>query len=156
MSKIIIRKVEEEDASTLRYLASICPPLDVHTHYTFWVLCRFFSDSCFIASEDGENIGYITAVDTKEGLFIWQIGILKEKRGNGLAYRLIEKVFDIAKKKGSRILVTIAEDNKRSFNTFKNYCERNSAVMKPIDELRINDIDDFDFLEKETVYSIEF
>ena len=153
-NSIYIRNANDKDAPLLRKLASLCPPLDIHTHYTYWFMCRFSDDNCFIAFERETPIGYITSVDTNQGVFIWQIGLILEKQGLGYSVLLIDKVVNHALSQNKRMIVTISRDNENSYQAFKKYCEKHSLSMTPCDELEITDIDDPDFCEKEVIYII--
>ena len=64
------RHPDENDAPLIQELARKCPPLDVHTVYTYWVICKFFSESCIIAEDNGVPFAYITAVETDDTVFI--------------------------------------------------------------------------------------
>jgi hypothetical protein len=61
----------EKDSETLFNLAKNNPPLDVHTPYTYWVIAKYFSDTSFILEQNGVPIGFITALETPEFIFIW-------------------------------------------------------------------------------------
>ena len=79
--ELMIRQVQPEDATLLRELARRCPPLDVHTHYTYWVIARYFGKNSFIAEQEGRGAAYITSVENNDTLLIWQIGITEALRG---------------------------------------------------------------------------
>src|SRR5690606_20196666 len=49
-----IRPTGPDDATLLRSLARRCPPLDLHTPYTYWVQATYFGDTCFVAELGGE------------------------------------------------------------------------------------------------------
>ena len=149
-----LRNVTENDAATLRSLAKRCPPLDLHTPYTYWVIAKYFSDSSFILEQDGHPVGFITALDTPSGVFVWQIGILEDHRGSGLSRLLIDAVFDYARGASKRIEVTIAEKNTESKAAFMSACENAGGVMEAVGRVVVRDIDDPDFCEEETCYLI--
>ena len=99
MDNIFLKKVDENDFSIMKHLALKCPPLDVHTSYTYWVVSKLFGEYCFLAKDGEKPIGYIMCVRNDSVLLIWQIGILKEYRTKGISRLLIEGVFDNRKDK---------------------------------------------------------
>lgn len=152
---IHIRNVNECDYSTLRYLAENNYPLDIHTHYTYYVLTHMFDGSCFLLFEDQEPIGYITSVYNEECLFIWQIGILEQYRGNGYSQMLIDEVVKVARNKELSMLVTIAEDNQASYAAFSKYCTDHRIKFYRTGEVKLRDLNDPLFNEDENVYHLE-
>lgn len=154
MSEIIVKNVEEKDASLIKHLALSCPPLDVHTPYTYWVLCRYFNKSCFVMYDGEAPIGYITAIDIDEGVFIWQIGVIESYRGRGYASLLIDKVYEYAGLKNLDMFVTIDKENKKSYNSFNGFCKKHNLKFEEIGSLSIDDFDDPLFNESEIIYKM--
>ena len=150
-----IRNVTANDGAIMRKLAHECGTLDLHTPYTYWVNACYQSESCFVAEEDGKPIGYIMAVDAPDVVFIWQIGIVPEWRGKGLADRLITKCVDYATKKNKNIEVTIAADNRASYRAFKKACDKRNIAMQHIGSVDIADMIDPAFTEKENRYMLQ-
>ena len=128
-NEFIIRQAEEKDAPLLRHLAKNCPPLDVHTQYTYWVVASFYGEySFFVYEKNGDSpVGYVMCVKTNDTLFFWQIGVRKEYRGRGLSRLLIDAVFKKAESETeSPILgVTIAKDNQNSYFAFLSLLHHN-------------------------------
>ncbi len=147
-----IRPVEEQDAALLRTMAQACPPLDVHTPYTYWVIARFFGHLSFLLLLEDRPVGYITALDIPEGVFVWQIGILPEYRGRALSRKLIGAVAEQAA--GKPVWVTIDPANTGSRSAFEAYCRAQGLFMQPAGALALQAKDLPDFLEREIVYRI--
>lgn len=145
------RNIQPEDAVLLRHLAESCPPLDVHTHYTYWVVANYFGMCGFIAEDNGMPIGYIMAVETKNCVFVWQIGIIESYRGKDISRDLIKRVHEVAKTKELPLEVSIADENIPSRSAFSNYCKHNKCQMERIGMVELSD-DSFD--EKEVFYKI--
>lgn len=155
--EFIIRSINEADAPILKNLANQCPPLDVHTAYTYWVVAKYFGEYSFMILEDELPIGYIMCVKNDECFLIWQIGILEKYRKKNISTLLIEKVFQ--KIKGSCVTpavinVSIAPENKSSYCAFEKFCANNGYVMKEKEDLCLKDLDDPNFLEEEILYEI--
>lgn len=150
----ILSSVKEKDASTLRFLAMHCEPLDVHTPYTYWVVAKHYGDGSFILVDNEKPIGFITTVETDSLLFVWQIGILHEYRGRGLSQRLIEAVFNYAVQKQKNMEVTIAEDNLASYSAFLHFCNYKNIGFDKVRKVEIRDLEDISFKEDEIMYRI--
>lgn len=148
-----IRKATEKDSAKLRALANRCFPLDVHTPYTYWVLCTQ-SESNFILMDHDKEIGFITSIQSKDHVFIWQIAILEEYRSLGLSKMLIHSVFAYGVERGiSEFVVTIAPENQRSFNAFYSYCQKEGYSFEKKGQMSIYDYIDIDFHETEQIYT---
>ena len=144
-----IRNITERDAAVLRFLAQNCPPLGVHTHYTYWVVAKYYSEGGYILENDGNPVGYIMTVDAPSAIFIWQIGILSEHRRKGLSQMLIEAVVRYANKVSKNLEVTIAADNVSSYCAFHCFCLKNKITFEKIDNVNIRDLYDTVFKESE-------
>lgn len=151
-----VRNVSDADAALLRHLSKMCPPLDVHTPYTYWVIAKYHAFSSFILECDSNPIGFITALDTHETVFIWQIGILEEYRRKGLSEMLISAVFNYSKSVSKDLEVTIAAENKASKSAFLSICKKQNAAIEENEVIEIRDLDDYSFKETEIKYRISW
>ena len=149
-----LRKIKAQDHPILRQLAEKCPPLDIHTQYTYWVNAMYYGECCFLLLSDDEPIGYIMSLDTPDAVFIWQIGIIEEYRGRKLSKKLIQACADYAEKVGKNLQVTIAEDNKASYGAFNSFCKKTGMKFEKIDEINVIDLNDESFHEDEIRYMI--
>lgn len=136
MNEVVVRKGKEQDANDIYRLVPLLAPLTVHTSYTYWNLFRNFGDSCFIAADGKEPVGFITSHPTttpKSEWFIWQAGILPEYRGTGIIDTLQDRVIDIALSSGATALNTSIEiDNLRSLGAFNRMAVRLGTTMEEI------------------------
>ncbi len=147
-----IRTATESDAPLLRRLAKNCPPLDVHTQYTYWVIASYFGRGCFILEADGEPAGYLMTVDAPSAVFVWQIGILEPHRGKGLSRMLIRAAAEYARSVSKALEVTIAADNAASNAAFRGYCSDCGTPFERVGVAEVSDLDDPDFRETEVRY----
>lgn len=152
--ELMIRQVQPEDAALLRELARRCPPLDVHTHYTYWVIARYFGKNSFIAEQDGRGAAYITSVENNDTLLIWQIGITEALRGRGLSFELIDRVVTAARQAGKSVQVTIDRQNLPSNGAFRSYCRKKGYVLRRVGQLSLRDPLLPSFAEDEEIYEI--
>ncbi len=149
-----LRNIQEQDCTLLKKMARDCGTLDVHTAYTYWVVSRFFADTSFVLCRGSEPVGYIMAIEVPEGVFIWQIGILKEYRGKGISALLISPVFEAARRKGANILLSIDEENAASNAAFRAFCQRQGLKMETCGDVKLRDAYDPTFSECEKLYCI--
>lgn len=151
-----VRNIMEKDSETLFNLAKNNPPLDVHTPYTYWVIAKHFSDTSFILEQNGVPIGFITALETPEFIFIWQIGINERFRGGYWGKYLIENVFNKAKELQKDVIVTIDKDNIPSIKRFTHFFEENRYEYEIVGNTNIEIKQlDFEITEKEEIYRIK-
>lgn len=125
-----IENLKEEQYEQIKKLAENCPPLDVHTTYTYWVLSRYFADTSFVLYENDEAIGFITAIANGNIGFIWQIGLLPKHQNQRLSFLLIDKVVQAFRNKGIKVIeLTIDADNKPSYAAFDSYCNKENLKL---------------------------
>lgn len=144
---IRLRKINSKDAELLQKLAAECGTLDIHTVYTYWVICNYFKG--YILEIDNIPVGYITSVKNETHLLIWQIGVLKKYRGHGYSQLLIDALVSDVEDK--IIQVTIDKSNKESNGAFRKYASEHDCDFIAVDEVIINGIDTS---EKEVRYNI--
>ncbi len=140
-----IRNCEETDVDEIRKFVKRSKPLDLHTVFAYWILFKYFDDTCFVLEEGGRIIGFVSGVISSkqpEILYLWQIGIDPAYRGRRHAEALIKKEVEIARVKGCRCLqVTIAPDNAPSYNTFSRFARDHGLSF-----FKTGEVDVFDSL----------
>ncbi len=153
-ASMYIRHLKEDDAPLLRNIAYKCPPLDVHTPYTYWVICRFFAKSSFIVEDNNMPIAYIAALETDDTVFIWQIGIIEKYRRKHISSLLIDNVVKYAEEKHKSVSVSIDKSNTASNAAFQSYCSTHSYTLQCIGSLSLYDLSDPLFSENEEIYTL--
>lgn len=117
---IIVRKPLSTDGFGVHQLIDKCKPLDTNSVYCNLLQCHHFSDTCRLAETDGQIAGFVSGYalpDKPETLFIWQVAINADFRGNGLGKILISDI--LAEKQFSQLNTTITEDNQSSWQLFR-------------------------------------
>jgi L-2,4-diaminobutyric acid acetyltransferase len=69
--------------------------LDVNSLYCYLLLCKDFPATCCVAEAHGAIAGFVTAYlppGRGDTLFVWQIGVAAELRGQGVAGRLLQEL----------------------------------------------------------------
>ncbi len=108
-----------------------------HPVHFYKIMTSYFGNSFFIAKDDNKLIafvwGFISQTD-KDVFFLWQIGIMKEYRGNMLAQKLMERLIEFAKQNNcKKVHATVETGNIASWKMFekmdfKNVSKGNTVV----------------------------
>lgn len=152
---IILRSPTPEDGYSVHQLIKSCSPLDENSIYANLLQCTHFSQTSLLAQENGKVIGFISGYIPPENqhcLFIWQVAVAQEARGQKLAQKmLLEILIKNTGSKISKIETTITKDNLPSRALF----QRVSTLLKgEIKEKEYFDRDIHFLGEKESEYLI--
>lgn len=130
----MIRGGSEADVAAVHAFVADCPPLTLHTEFTYWVLLRYWGSYCLIAEEDGMIASVLLAIGTSSAedlVYLWQIGVAPRARRSGLAQRMLQEFAARASSDGrTRVQVSIAPDNPASLRLFA------QLALEQGDELR--------------------
>lgn len=91
-TKLIFRQPTAKDGGQVWQLVKKTGVLDLNTSYCYIMLCDYFNDTCAVAEEDGQIVGYVSAFRSPKEprvLFIWQVAVAESQRGKGVATSLI-------------------------------------------------------------------
>jgi len=91
---LCFRKPQVEDGPSIWNLVKDST-LDLNSTYSYLMMCRYFADTCIIAEQEKEIVGFVNAFlepDAKNTLFVWQVAVVKSQRGKGLAANLIKRL----------------------------------------------------------------
>jgi L-2,4-diaminobutyric acid acetyltransferase len=132
MQLLRLRHPTPEDGPALHELVKRCPPLDQNSRYCNLLQTSHFRDTAILAEQGGELRGFITGYRIPERpntLFVWQVGVSPEGRGQGLAVRmllgLLNRLEDI-----EMIETTVTPQNSASTTMFEKVA---SILEAPID-----------------------
>ncbi len=92
---VTIRRPTVADGHALWELVSNSGGLDLNSPYSYLILCRHFAETCLLAEDDGEVVGFVTAYRppvSPDVIFVWQIGVAESARGRGLGSALLESL----------------------------------------------------------------
>lgn len=120
--------------------------LDLNSPYCYLMLGHYFSGTCLVAEEahtplesrngyakenPSEVVGFVAGFRPPaqpDTLFIWQIGVVKKARGNGLASALIQELLRRPECEGVRYLeATVTSSNQASHALFSGQAEKLGA-----------------------------
>ena len=92
-SGLIVRQAEQQDGAALHDLIAASPPLDLNSRYAYLLHCLHHSQTSVVAEVDGILVGAITAYippQQQDTLFVWQVAVAEQQRGQGLGKTLLE------------------------------------------------------------------
>ncbi|MDF1583607.1 MAG: diaminobutyrate acetyltransferase [Methyloprofundus sp.] len=128
-----LRQPLPEDGSKAFKLISQCPPLDANSMYCNLLQCSHFSSTSVVAISDNEVVGFISAYlipERANTLFIWQVAVGSQARGQGLATRMLQNILDRPFCNNvSYLETTITESNKASWALFNSLSSKLNAEL---------------------------
>lgn len=120
---VTVRNVRVEDAAPIHALVSAAGELDVNSCYCYLLICRDFCDTCLVAHRKDDLLGVITAYRPPrdpETLFVWQVGVARHARRQGIGRRLLrELVTRPACRDVKRLEATVTRSNVASRQMFQ-------------------------------------
>jgi len=91
----LLRAPRADEARAIHRLVAQCPPLDPNSLYCNLLQCTHFAQTCAVAFDDARLAAFVSGYRLPEhpdALFIWQIAVSAEDRGQGLAKRLVRSI----------------------------------------------------------------
>lgn len=130
---VTFRIPRAEDGPAVTALIAGCPPLDLNSAYCNLLQCTHFADSCIIAEQQGQVIGWISGYHLPADptrYFLWQVAVAQLARGKGLAARMIDELLARPAMKGvTRLITTITRENEASWALFHAYARHRIAPV---------------------------
>ena len=97
--------------------------MDVNSHYLSLLLCRDFSATCVVAEWDSQLAGFLSAYlppGRNDTVFVWQVAVDPQRRGAGIASRMLDALLARpACKEVRRLETTITPSNASSQKLFR-------------------------------------
>jgi len=93
--RLSLREPVTDDGPSVYALVEQCKPLDLNSRYCYLILCKHYSSTCVVAEQEGKLLACMTAYvppDQPDTLFVWQIAVHEDVRGQGVAKRLLADV----------------------------------------------------------------
>lgn len=126
-----IRRPRVCDGAKISALVRSCKPLDQNSLYSYLLLCRHFADTCVVAEEGEEIVGFLSGYlppDQDGVLFVWQVAVDPSMRGRGLGKLLLREILRRPTARGcNHIETTIAPTNEASRRLFSSLARDLSA-----------------------------
>jgi len=123
-----IRAANLNDGPSIWRLARDSGALDTNSCYAYLLLCSDFCDTCFVAYDGDQLAGFVVGYvppQRPDVVFIWQIGVATDYRGQGLGRELLSRLVDHAAADGARYLeATVTPSNRASQRLFRSLADR--------------------------------
>ena len=133
---IDLRPPRSEDGSKLYHLVAGCQPLDMNSRYCNLLQCTHFSGTSVAAEKENVLVGFISAhfiPERSDTLFIWQVAVDKDCRGQGLATQMLKHILDRPQCAQVRWLeTTVTESNQASWALFDRLAVELSTELERI------------------------
>lgn len=104
--------------------------LELNSAYAYIMLCERFRDYCVIAERDDALLGFILGLVSPRApdtLFIWQIGVAREARGQGLGARMLDAL--ITEQRPRFVEAHVAVGNGPSERLFRGLARRHGVSL---------------------------
>lgn len=121
MTDIKFRAPKAADAQKISALVAACPPLDRNSVYSTLLLCTDFAETCVVAEQDGEIVGWVSGYippNQADTLFVWQVAVDEAARGCGLGRSMIAYLISLHGCDVSCLRTTVTKSNKASRGMF--------------------------------------
>ena len=129
-----VQPPESTDGHELNRLIANSPPLDSNSVYCNLLQCTHFKDTCICAKSDGKLIGFVSGYllpAHPDTLFVWQVVVDEQARGQGLAGRMLKALLDQPACRNVEFAeTTITADNKASQALFAKLAETLSTDVQ--------------------------
>lgn len=94
-TKVLLRQPRSEDGVVVHQLVKNCPPLDENSIYCNLLQTSHFAGTSIVAEIDKQLVGFASGYlvpERPDTLFIWQVAVTQEGRGQGLAWHMIQGI----------------------------------------------------------------
>jgi len=121
------------DARAVHALIAECPPLDTNSLYCNLLQSLHFAATCIVAENARRIVAFVSGYrlpDQPHVLFIWQIAVATEARGQGMAGRMLMELLSRPHCAGvTEIQTTVTPSNKASWGLFTGIARRLHAPL---------------------------
>lgn len=122
-TRVSIQQPELEDAAQVYDLVASAPPLELNSCYTYMLLSTHFAATSAVAKMDGKIVGFVGAYvpqSKPDVLFVWQVVVADQARGQGIARRMMEHILKRNTSKSVRWLeASVTPSNEASRRLFQ-------------------------------------
>ncbi|SFL95125.1 diaminobutyrate acetyltransferase [Gracilibacillus orientalis] len=119
---VVFSKPTKNDGASMWELVSKST-LDTNSPYQYLLMSEYFSDTCVVAKENNQVVGFITAFippNKPDAVFVWQVGVDTSQRGKGIASKMLHYLLTSEACQNIKFVeATITPDNKASQSLFQ-------------------------------------
>lgn len=129
-TQVVYRKPEAKDGARVWELIRDTGTLDLNSAYCYILLGDYFNDTCIIAEQDDNIVGFISAFRSPrnpETLFVWQVAVASSHRRQGIAKAMLTGLMNDKACHGVRFIeTTVSPSNMASRRLFLGFAEEKS------------------------------
>lgn len=112
----------DEDGAKIWELVKQSGVLDLNSAYSYFMMVKFFKKTCLVAKHGDQIAGFVTALvlpEKPDTIFVWQIGVAQEFRGQGIGTKLLKALLESEGCKNTKFIeATISPSNQASQSLF--------------------------------------
>jgi L-2,4-diaminobutyric acid acetyltransferase len=127
----LYRRPRVADAASVHALVESCKPLDLNSPYAYLLLCSHFYETCAVGEASGSLLGFISGYlkpDDRSVLFVWQVAVSRQARGQGVGTRLLHELLNRPACSGVSFLeTTVTPSNAPSRAMFRSFARARHA-----------------------------
>ena len=124
---------KDTDGMSVHKLIQSCPPLDTNSAYCNLLQCTHFSDTSVAAVAEDQLVGFISGYilpNRPNTLFIWQVAVSEQARGQGLASSMVQHILQREHCSAVQFIeTTITESNAASWALFEGVAKTLNAQL---------------------------
>jgi len=128
---IRLRCPERSDAADIWQLVRDSGQLDLNSPYAYLLLCTDFADTCIVAEQGDDLVGFIGAYrppGRRDVLFVWQVVSAKQAQGRGVATKMLDALLSWGSCRDVVYLeATVTPSNRGSRRLFERFAQRKGA-----------------------------
>ncbi|GAK40803.1 diaminobutyrate acetyltransferase [Paenibacillus urinalis] len=128
--EVTYRQPAAEDGSRIWELIRGTGSLDLNSPYCYMMLGDYFKDTCIVAEDDENIVGFISAFRSPrnpETLFVWQVAVASSHRRQGIAKSMLTRLLKHRTMQGVRFIeATVSPSNMASRRLFLSFAEEKS------------------------------
>ncbi len=117
-----LRRPTVSDGAAIWALVRESGVLEPNTCYAYLLLCTHFAETCLVAERGGRLLGFVLGYrppTRPEAVFVWQVGVRADCRGEGLGKRLLGRLVELPGCADATFLeATVAPSNEASNRLF--------------------------------------
>ncbi len=133
-SAIHFRNPTVRDGAAVWRLIRDAGTLELNTAYAYLLLCSDFADTGIVAERNGVLLGFVGGYlvpSRPDTVFVWQIGVSADARGEGVASRLLDHLVLADGCRDVHFLeTTVTPSNKPSRALFGSLARRTGAPLE--------------------------
>jgi L-2,4-diaminobutyric acid acetyltransferase len=132
--ELTLRGPDVADAARIWSALPRMGALERNTAYAYLLLCSHFGATGIVAERGPDLVGFVLGYrppTDPDALFVWQVGVVPEARGQGLASRMLDALVARPGNRSARWLTaTVSSDNTASLALFRGFARHRGAVCQ--------------------------